>query len=303
MILRILLFCVFAAPCPGQAISVRDVTPTPVLASRFVPRWSGDALAVVEGDALVHFYGQSGALRRSVSVTISGASFVRVRDASYGRDGTAVLCGFAVDPTGRGGNFLAISPPDGTSLRIIRTDPYGPAAVTVAPDGTIWTKGHEIEGPGKLRNTNAGIVRQFDATGREVRQFLPQSGFGQQDLATGDINLLAASETKVGWYASRGTRYYEIESNGTVHSHPVAPPGQHGAIGLALLSTGDAFVTVNPAPKIELLFRLDRAKGIWVSMDLTETAGPNTRNFVAGGFGNTLVTWGAKGALRFLTLQ
>jgi hypothetical protein len=74
-----------------------------------------------------------------IALPISGASFTFVEDFDVTPGRTVVAAGFA-EFDSRRAHFIAIIPQNGQT-RIIRTTPYWPFLLSVAPDGSIWTTG------------------------------------------------------------------------------------------------------------------------------------------------------------------
>jgi hypothetical protein len=97
----------------------------------------------------------------------------------YDRDpaGDLVAAGRAYSYDGKLAPFIAIKPAKGGEVQIIRTYPYWPALLAVAPDGTIWTAGYEMTyertytGDGVNRNGDA--IRHFDRTGKLLGSAVP----------------------------------------------------------------------------------------------------------------------------------
>lgn len=108
-----------------------------------IPSWSGGALVQVDdhysSSPSIHVFDPVGGRGEDVvlPVKIPGATLIDVEGAARGQDGTIVHCGWARDGTGRLGAYLAIVSPGGLSEKLIRTEPYEPVSVIVAPDGTV----------------------------------------------------------------------------------------------------------------------------------------------------------------------
>ncbi len=263
-----------------------------------VPRWSNGAVIAIEGQTTLaptlHIFDAHGNYLRTVPFTLDGATWLLVRGYSSGPDGTIALCGEAKDAQGQVEHFLAILPPDQlTGPKIVRTYPYSPAAVAVAPDGTIWTMGIEYEPvPGKMLGRiirpQAKVIRHFDREGNQIGGFIPQSSVAPPDLPRPALNggstNLAASAGRVGWYQGWSKQYFEVASDGSVHSYPALALGHGEAIdGLAITENGAVFVS-----KLDLrqgsvqVYQLDRDHGAWQPAPLA-VSGP-----VVGANGNAV---------------
>ena len=117
-------------------------------AANFVPRWSGGALLTVEGESsispVVRAFGSDGFQIAALPVIIPNATAVVIYAASRGVTGLTAATGAFKGAQGRHGAFLAIFPPDGGYPKIVMTNPYVPALIAVAADGTFWTSGRTL---------------------------------------------------------------------------------------------------------------------------------------------------------------
>ena len=169
-----------------------------------VPIWSGGAVVAIEANRsalpVVRLFDAAGQQIAVVSVRLPGADWVSVSRAAHGVGGLIPICGSAKDSEAHVAGFLALAAADGKIATLVRTEPYVATAVSVAPDGTIWTKGAEFvpikRTPSK---TERGILRHFDSSGKLLAEFLPQSGLSRRELFLG-VDQLTSTSTRVGWY-------------------------------------------------------------------------------------------------------
>jgi hypothetical protein len=279
--------------CFGQnhaPVVVGDITIPTYQSGRPVPRWSGDSLvARSDTDSVIHFWNGQG--QESVlTLSIPGASSVRVRAAAHGPSG-GVICGWTVDPVGQASDFLALVSSDGLTTKIIRTGPYAPRSVAIAPDGTLWTVGYEWPRPKPL-SSNGGVVRHFDSSGNQIGAFIPESSLTRSELGLG-IDSLVASSDRVGWYPGRGSHYFEVSFSGKVQQYPgIQATGRAGVLGLALINNGSVFATTDSdgvGEARQVLLTLDRLQGTWSAPQLPSGGDPPTSVFVLGSQGNQFV--------------
>lgn len=224
----------------------------------------------------------------------------------YDRDpaGDLIAAGRAYSSDGKLAPFIAIKPANGEQIQIIRTYPYWPALLAVAPDGTIWTAGAEMTYERKSTgdvNPNGDTIRHFDRTGKLLGSGVPgltvRPGWRSHD------GYLVATSDRVGWYSPMkgpGT-YIELRA-----SHPSeykvykGLAGQNGeADGFALTDSGKVFVT-HYADEKQTTYLLDRASSEWSEVSLPN-ADPRLR--LEGSEKETLVFENVKGLLFFDTPQ
>lgn len=233
---------------------------------------------------------------------------VLVRGAAYGVGGMVAMCGAAQDSESHIAGFLALTTGTGVIRNLIRTEPYGPTAVLIAQDGTVWTKGTERETTKRaLAKTDRGILRHFDATGKLLAEFLPQSSLSNEQLSLG-IDLIACNAKHVGWYMSRGAAAYFEVSDGGVNRFPLLPasePTAHdGVIGLTILDDDRVFAVKYVNGNNPVLYLLDRSARVWNSVTIPAGGTPTTTGWLLGGSGNSLVFKTAQSnLLRRFTLE
>lgn len=293
----IAISCTFAqkVASPPHFRAVGDTTVRYTFES--VPIWSGGALVAIENNRsalpVVRIFDAEGQQTAFTSVKIPGADWIDVRRAAHGVGGTIAICGSAKDSGADVGGFLALASADGTIRSLVRTEPYVPTAVTVSPDGTIWTKGAEFV-PVKRTptKTDSGIIRHFDASGNLLAKFLPQSSLSRRELFFG-IDQLASNSARIGWYQGRGaTTYFEVEHD-RLERYPAVYTenieGPESISGLTLTEDGRVFVTKSANGNNPELYMLNRESRSWSPVVLPAGGSPATTNWLLGGTGNILV--------------
>ena len=291
----------------GQPVRLRVVGDIQV-SHKFesIPTWSGNALISIEGSLSgspsVWVFDAEGRQLAQIAVVIPSSSYVEVRAAWHGSDGTTAICGAANDEKGHRAGFLALASAAGKIESLIRTEPYSPTAVAIAPDGTVWMKGVEYlpveRKPSKTRN---GILRHFDRSGKLMASFLPQSDFILRELF-GGIDQLAVNSARVGWYNGGGaTTYFEVVGDQLerypavqrlatdAEKVPGAPMQSYQISGLAITDDDRVFVTSSVNGKNPRVFTLDRLSRSWLPVALPDGGEPPLTNWLLGGNGTTLV--------------
>jgi streptogramin lyase len=254
------------------------------LGGKRVPKWSGGTLVLLENDgvqsgATISLFDRQGQRIDSIDFTIPDASAIVVRDFARGLDGTVALCGSMKDRAGEAAAFVAWAPAGGRNVQTVRTSPYSPMQIAVAPDGTIWTQGTEariarLDGRKSANmadwlNSTAAVFRRFDQSGRTTGAFVPQSEIANPESLISVRNGFAAAEDKVVWYSSRGKEYIEISASGAVRKISDLPlPERRDATGFAVTSKGDVLVssTNRPHQSDWRILRLDPAGKVWAEV-------------------------------------
>src|SRR5581483_3394309 len=132
--------------------------------------------------------------------------------------GTIFLCGTAYDREGSDAAFLASISPSNEGVNVVRTAPYTPYHLALAPDGTVWTVGIEMDNfvePAASRDKD--VVRHFDRTGKLLASFVPRSTFESHSSII--YGYLAATIDRLGWYTGLEfgpSEYIEISRDGVV---------------------------------------------------------------------------------------
>ncbi|MCL6506901.1 MAG: hypothetical protein K6T59_07740 [Bryobacteraceae bacterium] len=234
-------------------------------------RWAGDALVTLDDSSVsvpvINVYDREGRIRRRVPITIQGAATVKVYTVSHGAGGWLAASGSAYTAEPRGGTWLALISPDGRSQRVVRTNPFIPAQVVVAPDGAIWALGYEKAGD--LITREHRMLRRFNSLGTQTGAYLPRSLFpGPRIPHPADRSFLAAGSDRIGWYSHITGEYVEWSLSGEVLTRLPGPRLQNNdeVHGLALCPDNQVYVNVSrivKRPVASEILRLDRAQGVW----------------------------------------
>jgi hypothetical protein len=273
-----------------------------------MPKWTNGGLLTVQFKdpkyPLIWMLTRSGA--RSLPFSIPGADSTLIYDLDQRADGTIGISGSASDSEGRVAGYVAWISPNETSAQVVRTGLYRPAMVAIAPDGTMWTVGRELDTltpPVKLL-PHVGVIRHFDRSGKTLDSFVPQSTVRTPSL-TLTRNTLRASKDRIAWYCVGDGRYVEISFSGNVLADiAVDVPIDGGKpmsdnISFALTDEGDAFLSVpylDPSSK-QFLYRmylLNRSARVWDPVPLGGQPPRNHTGYIFGADGRRLVVMSGK---------
>lgn len=189
------------------------------------------------------------------------------------------LCGVSYASDGRGAPFIALLSADGNSQHVTRTEPYTANLIAVAPDGTLWTVGRELNPDASEDsgvNLNAGVLRHFDQDGKSLGAFIPRSSIQDPTHLSTSKGQLAAGADRVGWlhcdHTGQGA-YVEISSDGKNASFPLPQLPNLRAMrvgGLAITDAGDVFAEVNnqDGKTSFSVFVLSRSAGRWLPVKI-----------------------------------
>jgi len=224
-----------------------------------------------------------------------------VRDFDRAADGSIVLAGVTSSSYGEQKPFLAWIAADGKTERNIPMSPYYPSAISLAPDGTLWTLGfeminHDTHAP--ELNPDAGVMRHYDRGGTLINWYLPQGSMAKDDFGLIQEGRLVATGDRLGWYASIGrvSKYVEISLD-TMKERAYAglPPSLSGVLGgyiegLALTDAGDVTVCVPQRnPYAPSSYRFDRTAAKWTPLPVPSLGGYRYAPRLLGSDGEDLV--------------
>lgn len=171
--------------------------------------------------------------------------------------------------------------PDRSEKVAVQLAPYVPDAVTVAPDGVIWTAGWIRGADGNESVSN--VLRRFDPMGKLLAsETVGAKGRYNLGRDATEESLLMYSKDRIGWLTNNG-EYYEFGLDGRELGHYARPPGPPpDAFGqtLALGQNDDVLVGIGREKGLEV-WSLDRASRSWHPVGLT---GATVSRFAILGF-------------------
>jgi hypothetical protein len=249
-----------------------------------VPKWTHGAIIDVQYDSntpqpLVWVVERQRTY--TLPFTIPGAVSINVYDWDRTFDGKEMaLSGSAMDTVGRSAYFIARISLDGTNSVITRDSIYMPRKIAFAPDGSLWTSGVERKGPG-----DAGVFRRYDRSGKILGAFVPKSMFPDILVLFDHTGCLMASNDRVAWYSSRGSRYIEMSLQGNLLTDiAIDPPSDpFNGYGMGLTYNGDVFISAAHSAvaaggsrvTIWTIYILDRSTRTWRPVFERSTDGPD----------------------------
>jgi hypothetical protein len=279
-------------------------------------KWSKDVFILIDDDRgapSLYMFDRAGHIKFDGMIQIAGAVNVRVTDFASAGDGSVWTCGYADSATAQRSFFLAHLTDDGQGAQIIRTNPYAPWYLTVAPDGTLWTVGYGL-GSDDAVDLTLDSLRHFDSSGKLIRAAIPTDSVG---IIRAKLGYLDSYQGRLGWYSpTTGIQkradgspfpeaYLEVSANDAtvVHSIPALPRNRGDyPSGFAITPSGRVFVEMYHSGGHTTLHELDRGGNRWVSVD-----GPRNRDGeisrLQGNDGESLVFSDTLAAKSQLTLQ
>jgi len=227
--------------------------------------WSNGAFLLVRNSGsnapLLQAYDRQGKLLQASTFRIAGAVLINIYPGRFSRatDGTWGVSGSAYTNDSRAAVFAGWLSPDGTRQTVIRTSPYVPAALTFAPDGTIWTAGFEREAGRALRSDHA-IVRHFDRMGRVLSSAILRSSIPSNTHPAAESRLLV-SRDRLGWISYTANIYVELSFDGRElgrYDVKVPPKTQINGTGICGDNSLWASLTAEGGQRPLRLVRLER---------------------------------------------
>jgi hypothetical protein len=242
-------------------------------------RWSHGALITLDmGSPLVKrftIFDRNGSILSRSDFSIPDATRLWVNGYDRDYSGNLVFCGEAYSSDGRLAPFIGLKSTQNGDTQLIRTYPYWPILLSVAPDGTIWTVGGERTSDGKSSgpgvNPNGDAVRHFDRSGKLIGSAFPQQGIVPRSRRI--YGYLVATNDRLGWYAPLDGQATYVELSPSLNDYKV----YHGisdersrVLGFTLTDSGKAFITDDTQGK-RATYTLDRVSDQWTAIPLPQS--------------------------------
>jgi hypothetical protein len=286
--------------------------------SRNIPTWSGGAFLTVDQPPISieaktspdpNIFISSNQGIAVLPLRIPGAVWTQNRGIARGADGTIAVCGDAKDSNGKPWAYLAFFFPNSAQPTVVHTEPYHATAVSVAPDGSVWTKGVDVKplatpsaGTGLFkydRQSGNGILRHFARSGASLGSAITQSGLSPRQALWGE--LIASSADRVGWcqYCGfsvgaprQGGYYFEVFADGSVNKTALPAVAEGETIdALAITDGGHVLITKSVHGTNAQLFALDRKSGTWQPAQFPAIGFEGTGYYMLGAIGNQAAFW------------
>jgi hypothetical protein len=271
---------VFVAAQPHQPTLTRRSERAEIYradANPFVPIWSGYGLIGVRSNRTLDptVWASSSAGIEDLQFTIPGAGQLIIWSVAASKDHTITIAGTAVGDS-QGSGFIGIIPLDRSKKLIVRTTPYTPKSITIAPNGVIWTVGWDKEDGKQVFN----VLKRFSPSGALLSSrhmtVKPIPGGSIDDVSHG--SRLLSSGDRVGWLTAAG-QYVEFSLDGSEIGRFEAPAyqpiKQNGFVlspsfYLALGENNEVVVEVAPVGPgpVSFLWRLNRSARQWTAVNV-----------------------------------
>jgi hypothetical protein len=244
----------------------------------FVPVWSGYGLIGVRGNRTSNptVWASSSAGIEDLQFTIPGAGQLIIWSAAASRDHTITIAGTAVGNDSQGSGFIGIIPPDRSKKLIVRTTAYTAKAITIAPDGVIWTIGRDKEDGQRVYN----VLKRFSPSGALLssRDMTVKSIPGDSIDDVSNLSRLRSSADRVGWLTAAG-QYLEFSLDGNEIGRFEAPAYEPKKLNgfvlpmffyLALGENNEVVVGgIGSKRPISSLWRLNRDARQWTAINVS----------------------------------
>lgn len=259
----------------------------------FLPVWEGGALLYVEdnmSDVPVIFgIDRNGRMER-IDFSFPGGRYIGLLGLAGTRDGTIAAIGSAYDDEGRPVTFLARITPDRSRKIVTQLWPYAALAVTVLPNGEIWTVGY-VKRRDNLGISEYNVLKRFDSSGKllattavKARGLLARAPW--PDAA--QHSLMKSSKDRVGWLTN-ANEYIEFSFDGRELGRFEPPPGptpEAFESTIALSDDDEVLVGTRDGDCLRV-WSLDRQERAWKPVDLSRRK--LTRSAILGFDGDKVV--------------
>jgi len=252
----------------SQAGAVRTLMPQFASGMLILPHRAGLS------DPQFSLYSRDAKLVARVRVDIPEAGRTAVNGITPLRNGFAVSA-MAISGSERVGVLCLLDTP-GKLRKIVKTDPFTPDLIALAPDGTIWTFGavdHEND-PASAAN----VLYHFTEAGELLGSALPRNLFGKEppDYLSTELGrpALTSAGNRVVFYSPHTRQLFELALDGRVIGSYVIPlPNQlikgkaatkpMTMMALALTEAGAIYGDLRGGENSGI-YELDRARQSWV---------------------------------------
>jgi hypothetical protein len=248
------------------------------LGGAFYPTWTSQGLFGAEfeltpSDAPVLWRIGKDGNRENIVFSFAGGRRITILGVACAMDGRLAVIGFSYDADGRPVHFLSFIAKDHITKTITRLSPYVPSALTVAPDGVVWTAGWVQGSEGDVKQPN--VLKRFDPSGK-LLSTSPLQVRGIAGQSRGDVtawSILRTSKDRVAWLTV-ANQYLEFGLDGSELSRLNGPPGRMDrdmtSASFVLSAANDALVSFTTeaadGSSTVKIWSLDRAKNAWSSI-------------------------------------
>ncbi|MFN9262297.1 MAG: hypothetical protein ACK6DY_02240 [Acidobacteriota bacterium] len=175
---------IFLMPAPSLAqpvsTSLRSVDLNTNIIGLGHRAWENNYLAVWDtGSAAVRLFSKEGFRIWSTEASIEGAVKTSITSMGVWPDGTTVAGGGARTAAGALAGFLLWLSPDGSPIKTVRTSPFVPLHLKVAPNGKLWALGRILNPPDAKTDLPHQMLRSFSKDGLQDWTALSRENFAK----------------------------------------------------------------------------------------------------------------------------
>jgi hypothetical protein len=208
----------------------------------------------------------NGVVTSEFKFSLPDASRLWIHDFDLDSSGAVVFCGQCYSSEGQLAPFIAIKSRQASGFEVIRTAPFFPWLLSVAPDGTFYVAGREKS------NLEGHVIRHLTRTGSPIASMFPASQF-QTVPQRMESGYLVATAGRIGWYSPIDGEAVYVEMSPDLSSSSLAPgiaAGQGRVLGFALTESGGAYLTWGSDEGKGLPnYMFDRTSNRWNPMSLS----------------------------------
>jgi hypothetical protein len=213
----------------------------------------------------------------AIRVSLPEVNAINIYSGTTGdTSGRVVLSGYAASSDGKAAGLLMIVDGNGRLERAIRTNPFLIEEAVVAPDGTIWGLGYDMEvGAGRQ---SAEIIHRYKQDGTLLGRYVPRrevvskGGPKTHPTSASDSGIprILASQDRIGVHLPEASTWMEFSPDGALLFKEVvsSPPPAHADAGSevyenTVMTAGGRVFSVSRSGSKTRLLELDRTAKKW----------------------------------------
>jgi len=285
---------IFGATVIGTQIFGRDNTgkPGPRFSNGYTIFYDRDQQSIVA-------YDSSGVIRTQSTLSLPDAARIMINDVTASKLGTIAVSATAVSRDEQQVAFVLIwIRADGQMERAVRTTPFGARKVAFDDNGHLWAFGL-LQNEHRRTVAEHDTLREYDAQGVLVQSTLPRSQFTNCSAhPAGRSALLVSNGSRLGVYSQDCQAYIELTPSGQFIAGWNLLPLGTVKIAFGGLSSSGTFYWGGfdsgdgSSPGRAVVYRLDRASGSLVPVELPDGAASTTMLTLLGVENEDLVFYG-----------
>jgi hypothetical protein len=224
----------------------------------------------VPSENRLRIYNSGGRLVRINDVVVPGAETTSILDASVSKEGLVAVVAYSADSQGTRLGTISLFDQSGPAKLVIRTNPFLPTMVDVAPDGFIWVGGWvpEVENGARtasgFRPADPGdkerqcVLRRYSPEGVLTGSFLKRSDFDRPvhpwHNGPRGTTALRSSASGIGLYVAHDDgsgEWVELSLAGDFKGRWTIPSPAEllGTTSITFMDSGSAYAQWSAGPK------------------------------------------------------